>query len=87
MSHDQAPYESTDTTLSLGSFVGPVNLLHSTCYVSFVRTNKLGIQRVQAYSLTFRVRVTTPRSMDEMERLRCRCVDFNGCEGSLRRHA
>ena len=28
------------------------------------------------YSLTFRVRVTTPRSMDEMERPRCSCVDF-----------
>jgi len=24
------------------------------------------------YSLTFRVRVTTPRSIDEMERPRCR---------------
>ena len=39
------------------------------------------------HSLTFRVRVTTPRSMDEMELPRCMCVDFNAGEGSLRRHA
>jgi len=39
------------------------------------------------YSLTFRVRVTTPRSMDEMERPRCRCVDFIAGEGSFRLHA
>jgi len=39
------------------------------------------------YSLTFRVRVTTHRNMDEMERPHCRCVDFIADKGSLRRHA
>jgi len=39
------------------------------------------------YSLTFRVHATTPRSMNEMERPRYRCVDFIAGEGSLRRHA
>jgi len=46
------------------------------------------------YLLTFRVRVITPRSMDEMERPRCRQrrarsrrVDFIAGEGPLRRHA
>jgi len=37
------------------------------------------------YWLTFRVRVTTPRSMDEMER--SRRVGVIAGEGSLRRHA
>jgi len=39
------------------------------------------------YLLTFRVRVTTPRSVDEMDWRRSRRVDFIAGEGSLRRHA
>jgi len=42
------------------------------------------------YLLTFRVRVTTPRSTDEMERprrARSRRVDFIAGEGRLRRYA
>jgi len=36
------------------------------------------------YSLTFRIHITTPHSMDEMERL---TQQAHWCEGSLRWHA
>jgi len=39
------------------------------------------------YSLTFRVRVTTPRSMDEMERRTQQARRFYRRRGDLRRHA
>ena len=66
----------------------------STCvYLAtyHVRNTQLVIERVQACtrrnSLTFRVRVTTPRSMDEMERRTQQARRFYRRRGSLRRHA